>query len=82
MIKDLITKKEYEGKKCIFCGSDNIYILHTINKDFPNDIEKDYTYCRCESCRNSVLKDESQTQEKDRYFNSYQDAINMWNETN
>ena len=41
MIKDLITKKEYEGKKCIFCGSDNIYILHTINKDFPNDIEKD-----------------------------------------
>lgn len=80
MIKDVITNKVYEGKSCSCCGSDEVYIIHSINEDYPNDAEKDGLYCRCENCRKSVTKQNKlATTPMENYFIAVLDAINAWN---
>lgn len=39
MIIDEITGKTYEAERCCICGSEEIYVLHTTNPRFPDDIE-------------------------------------------
>ena len=82
MIKDLILNKEYEGRSCRFCKSDNVYIIHCVNKKYPDDPNKDHVYCRCSDCKTTVIKDDSKVENKDRYFENNQDAIEAWNEGN
>jgi hypothetical protein len=80
MINDVITGKEYKAKKCRFCGSEEIYVIHTVNPLFPDDIDKDDVFCRCEKC-NYIPKIKG-WDSPSKHFNNVQEAVDYWNEKN
>ena len=84
MIKDLITGKTYESKPCYLCRAESaeheIFVIHTVNREFPGDVSKDEVYCRCNRCRNIPL--ESNWESPVKTFNNVDDAVNWWNEWN
>lgn len=84
MIKDLITGKTYESKPCYLCRAEGaeheIFVVHTVNREFPDDVSKDEVYCRCNRCRNIPL--ESNWESSVKTFNNVDDAVNWWNEWN
>lgn len=80
MIYDSITGKQYEANKCRMCGSEEIYVLHAINPEFPDDIDKDDVCCRCEKCR--YIPKENEWDSPTKQFNNVQEAVDWWNEKN
>ena len=84
MIKDLITGKIYESKPCRYCRAEGaeheIFVVHTINNDFPDDVTKDEVYCRCNRCRNIPL--ESNWESNVKIFNDVPAAVDWWNKWN
>lgn len=73
MIRDLITHKRYDGEDCPSCHSKHIYVVHTINSKFPDDVSRDKVYCRCRKCRKFILKNGYLE------FDSVEEAIDAWN---
>lgn len=80
MIYDSITGKQYEAKKCRMCGNEEIYVLHTVNPLFPDDIDKDDVFCRCEKCK--YIPKGSKWDGLTNCFNNVQEAVDFWNEKN
>ena len=72
IIKDLITGKEYLGNRCV-CGSENIYVLHTKNQKYPDDVSKDTYMCRCEDCRRNFHPEYG-------YYPTVKITIQHWND--
>ena len=80
MIIDCITNKKYESEPCSHCRSEEIYVLHAINPMFPDDIDKDDVFCRCEKCRH--IPRENGWDSPTKHFNNVQEAVDFWNKDN
>jgi hypothetical protein len=80
MIIDLITGKTYKSEKCWHCGCEEIYVCHAVNPMFPNDIDKDDVFCRCNNCR--YIPKENRWDSPTKHFNNVQEAVDFWNEKN
>ncbi len=80
MISDVIVGREYDGKRCKRCDSEDIYVIHIVNWRSPNDVKSDFVYCRCDKCKRYVTK--AYTNENSDFFENVSDAINAWNNEN
>lgn len=85
IIKDEITGKSYKGLSCPLCGGKEVYILHDINPNYQDDINKDFVFCRCENkdCRYIVWKNQEAYTKilpyEEKVFLDPIDAIFAWN---
>lgn len=79
MIIDCITNKKYESEPCWICGCEEIYVLHAINPMFPDDIDKDDVFCRCDKCRYIPCE---RWDLPHKHFNNVQEAVDFWNKKN
>ena len=84
MVKDLITGKTYESKPCYHCRAEcaehEIFVIHTVNSEFPDDTSKDEVYCRCQRCRNVPL--ESNWASGVKIHTNVEEAVDWWNKWN
>ena len=84
MIKDIITGKTYESKPCMYCRAEGaeheIFVIHTVNNKFPDEVSKDEVYCRCNRCRNIPL--ESNWASAVKIHTNVEEAVDWWNKWN
>jgi hypothetical protein len=76
MVIDKITGKTYNAAKCRLCGCEEIYVIHTINPEFLDDVDKDDVFCRCDKCR---YVPSERWYLPDKHFNNVKEAVDFWN---
>ena len=79
MVIDKITGQTYSASKCRLCGCEEIYVIHTINDEFPDDVDKDDVFCRCDKCR---YVPSERWYLPDKHFNNVKEAVDFWNKKN